>query len=70
MQLEVSQNAAAKIVSAMYHKVGVDLDEVTVSSSSNKRLSTQGNKFISEKSLLDQSKAVKERNITLSVFID
>ena len=69
-QLQVSHNAAAKIVSAMYNEVGVDLDEVTVSRSSSKRLRTQGNKFISEKSLLDLSKAVKERNIPLSVFID
>ena len=69
-QLQVSHNAAAKIVSAMYNEVGVDLDKVTVSSLSSKRLRTQGNNFISEKSLLDLSKAVKERNIPLSVFID
>ena len=54
----------------MYNEVGVDLDKVTVSSSSSKRLWTQGNNFISEKSLLDLSKAVKEQDIPLSVFID
>ena len=69
-QLQVSHNAAAKIVSAMYNEVGIDLDEVTVSSASSKRLRTQGNNFISEKSLLDLSKAVNERNIPLSIFID
>ena len=69
-QLQVSHNAAAKIVSAMYNEVGVDLDEVTVSAASSKRLRTKGNQYIAEKSLEDLTRTVNSRNIPLSAFVD
>ena len=69
-QLHISHNSAAKIVSAMYNEVGVDLDEVTVSAASSKRLRIKGNQYISEKSLEELTRRVTASNIPLSAFVD
>ena len=67
----ISHNAAVALVAAFYRECNIEVDgDVSLSTTSSKRLRFRENTFVMEKALTDLSNLVHERNIPLTMFYD